>query len=268
MIKNFSIGSDFELFLKNDDGKIINAETIIPGSKYEPMVVDNWRTISYDNILAEATINPVTTEEQYIEEMTFMLKYLAEYVRPHGLSLDIYPARMVDDDQLQTENAKTLGCEEDFNVYDQAVNPKPLATTGLRTAGAHFHIVWDNFTVEDGIELIKACDVFMAIPMMLIEPETKRRQLYGKAGCIRFIKHNGQHGMEYRTLSGYIADSEELLRFVWRGLMQAIDFINSGKVIEDFEDVRSAINNNDVELAKTIQHKYEKQVQLAHSDLR
>lgn len=262
MIKNFSIGSDFELFLANQDGKIINAETVIPGSKYSPMIVKDWRTLSYDNILAEATINPVTTEKGYLEEMNFMLDYLKNYVAPHNLTLDIFPARHIDEDQLQTDNAKTLGCEEDFNVYDKAVNPKPNGMgTNLRTAGCHFHIVWDDFDLDEGIEFIKACDLFLALPMMFMEPETDRRKLYGKAGCIRFIEHGGQAGLEYRTLSGYVVSSEEMMKYVWRGIMSAIEFINQGGVVEDSEDVRKAINTNDSELARELLQKNKVQVQ-------
>jgi hypothetical protein len=251
-IENITIGSDIEVFLKNKAGKNISAEGFIPGTKYEPMKVEKLRTLSIDNVAAEFTINPVTTLEAWVEEINTMKKFVADFVRPNELELDIYPARNFDEDQLQTENAIMFGCEPDYNIRKWLQNDAPLAVeSNLRSCGGHLHFAWPKFTPEDGAELIAALDVFLALPMMFLEEPNKRRELYGKSSCVR-MKHYGKglQGIEYRTLSNWWTRSDELITYVWNGIQKAIDFVNEGKVVEDWAGICEAIDNNDVDKAR------------------
>jgi hypothetical protein len=58
--------------------------------------------------------------------------------------------------------------------------------------------------------------------------------------------------IEYRTLSNYWASSEELIRYVWRGIMKSIDFVNSGNTVDNWEEVAEIINNSDLEKARVL----------------
>lgn len=109
LINNVTIGSDIEVFLKNKKGNPVSSEGIIPGQKYDPHVVEGFRTLSLDNVSSEFTINPVTTENEFVEEIQFMLNHISDYVKDKDLEVDIYPCREFSLAELSTENAMTLG---------------------------------------------------------------------------------------------------------------------------------------------------------------
>lgn len=129
MIKNYTIGSDIEFFLKDINGDPVSGEGIIPGDKYDPYVIENFRTISLDNVSAEVTINPVTTKKDFIKEIDFMTRYVTEYIKNKNLFLDIYPARMFKKEQVMTEHAQLLGCQSDFSMRLKNENPAPQVKT-------------------------------------------------------------------------------------------------------------------------------------------
>lgn len=246
MIRDFSIGADVEVFLLDESGKNITAEGIIEGTKDEPFIIEGFRTLSLDCVAAEYTINPVLDKSSFIEENMFMLDYLRNKVNP--LLLDFFPCRVFEEDQLQSRSANTFGCEADYSAFTRSINEKPNPNGGLRSIGYHLHLAYPNFELEEAIKYIAACDLFLALPMMLLEPQNDRRNLYGKASCIRFKEYEeGLHGIEYRTLSGYVASSVELLNYAWDGVMQAIDFVNFGKEVENWDEIVDTIDNNRME---------------------
>jgi hypothetical protein len=122
-------------------------------------------------------------------------------------------------------------------------------------------MAWPKFTPEDGALLIAALDAFLALPMMFLEPDNKRRQLYGKSSCVR-LKHYGKglQGIEYRTLSNWWTTTDELMTYVWNGVQKAIDFINAGNTVEDWEGICEAVDTNDVDKAREYMRKLSIQV--------
>ena len=90
--------------------------------------------------------------------------------------------------------------------------------------------------------------MYLGIPSVVKDPDTKRRTLYGKAGDFRLRPY----GLEYRSLSSYMMSSKENLEFVWNGIMKAIRAYNCNLPLIDSEVVQSIINNSDVEKAKII----------------
>ena len=161
ILRNIMIGSDPELFLiDKTSNKIISSIGIIPGVKGEA-----WRDesmpegygLQIDNILAEFNIPPVIykygdkARQEFIAEMNYMKDFIRGYIQKINPNLDIYCAAsaIVEPDQLQSDEAKLFGCSPDYNVYTQGKNPKPdVPKDGLRSAGMHIHVGYDNPNVD------------------------------------------------------------------------------------------------------------------------
>ncbi len=268
MIENFLVGSDIEAFITNPDSILESAENLLKGTKENPTVVSGGRTYSIDNILAEYTINPVTSRERFIEEIITMRDHVQNLL-PKGYSLEFSPSRNDTEHLLFTENALTMGCEPSFCVHTASIIETPDgASTILRSSGLHIHLSWptcDNVNnIEEIEKFIRACDLFIGLPMLFVEPASERRKIYGQAGSFRFKKYpNGWEGVEYRVLSGYSQSDRVYLGLIWDYLMTAIEFTNSKEEIDsqDLPLIREAINTCDLKIAKEIYDKYSRKEQ-------
>ena len=118
----------------------------------------------------------------------------------------------------------------------------------------HISIGWDNFTQEQQLDMVKAMDATVGLESVLLDFDTERKKLYGKAGCFRFR----EYGIEARLLSNFWIKTDESLKWAWNTTMKAIDLVNSGK-IEEVKELGSyiveAINTNNKELAQELLNK-------------
>lgn len=259
-VENYLVGSDPELFIRHSQtNKIISSIGLIPrvkGKAYTPEGMSKGYGLQIDNILAEFNIPPTNIKADFIASMNKMKKFIDDFVKKTDQNYEIhcYGSAIVDDDQLQSKEAKEFGCSPDYNAWTEDINPKPDGeSTNLRTTGCHFHIGYDNPSVEISLEIVKAFDLFLGVPSILIDPDDRRRQLYGKAGCFRLTSY----GVEYRTLSGYFISSDKLIGYCFDQIGEAIDFINKGNSAEMVrEEVQHCINNNDKEAAKALVSKF------------
>ncbi len=254
-IANFQIGSDIEWFVKRGE-EIISAEGLIRGSKKEPYKFDpsnKYFATSLDNILAEGNIPPVKTAADFYHAINKLQNYIQENL-PEDCILEARADARVNEKYLQTENAKTFGCDPSYIVWKRDVKDSPVAGNNLRTAGFHVHCSWDNADEETIEEWVKSMDLHLGLPSILLEPKNERRINYGLAGEFRFGQ--SYSGAEYRTLSSYFARSREDIEWVYNQTTKAIDFVNKGKTI-DIEsplakDIQLAINEQNKELAQKI----------------
>ena len=259
IIDNVTIGADPELFLINSKtGEVVSSIGIIPGEKgnpYRSIDMPEGYGLEIDNILAEFNIPPVRTKEDFIEAITYMKNYIKKFIKTKNSNLDILckASMMVNKDQLQSPEAKMFGCSVDYNAYTEEPNPKPKGErTNLRSAGFHIHIGYDNCNIDTSLTLIKYLDMYLGVPSVLKDSDTKRRSLYGKAGCFRLTPY----GLEYRVLSSYFLSTKITLSWVWSGVRKAIEAYNGGYELADPELVQRAINESDKELAEKLIKKY------------
>lgn len=259
MIKNVMIGSDPELFIINKKtGKVVSSIGIIPGEKgnaYRSPDMPEGYGLQIDNILAEFNIPPAKTKQEFINSINYMKKYIQDFVKKVNPDLDIMcvSSAIVDDDQLQSEEAKLFGCSVDYNAYTEEPNPKPEGErTNLRSTGVHWHISYDKPNQDTSLELIKYLDMFVGIPSIILDTDKRRRELYGKAGCFRLCKY----GFEYRVLGGYTIADDEIMSIIWDQVIKAIDAFNDGEPLIDAVTVQNVINNSDVNKAKELIEKY------------
>lgn len=252
-IDKYTVGSDPELFLYDTkEEMIISSDGIIPGKKGAPhrsADMPEGFGLEVDNILAEFNIPPCTTLYEWVYCIQYMKDYIKNFVQrinPHLTTLSIASA-FIHESQLQSDVAKLFGCSEDFNVYTEDVNPKPEGTsTNLRSTGCHIHFGYDHPNIADSFKLLKYFDMYLGIPSILLDSDSNRRTLYGKAGCFRLTPY----GFEYRVLSGAFIDNVPLMEFMWNGVANAVSAFNMEVPLLDSELVQNVINTSDVKTAE------------------
>ncbi len=144
-------------------------------------------------------------------------------------------------------------CSVDYNAYTLDVNPKPEGEkTNLRTTGCHIHIGYTNPNVESSVYLVKCLDATLGLASVIMDDDDKRRQLYGKAGCLRLTSY----GVEYRVLSGYFIKSKAIMSKMYDLLRFAIYVYNNNFSIPPESLIIDTINNNNKELAATLLYDY------------
>jgi hypothetical protein len=254
MIQNYQIGSDIELFLKNlDTDEIISAEGIAKGTKNNPYVFDKsskYFATSLDNVLFEFCIPPANRVHDFVANVKKSMDYVGSQLPPRICYVPMASATL-HDRFLRTANARTFGCSVDFNAWSESANMPPEAYGNLRSAGFHIHVGFDNPNNREVLALMKSLDLYVGIASVIIDPDTERRQLYGKAGSYR----PKPYGAEYRVLSSFFASDEKLIAWVYESTERAIEFVNSGQELKR-GDIAYAINNSEKTLAESLIKEY------------
>ena len=256
------IGTDPEVFLVNNDGKMISSIDLIGGSKEFPRPIDDeGSAVQEDNVAVEYNIAPCQDVESFIARNRKVLQYLSGLVASQGLSLSIKPSAVFDKDQLSDPRAKVFGCEPDFNAWKGgSINPRPNAKNkSLRSAGGHIHVGFNGENLDPNL-VIKAMDLFIGVGMMKYDDDKDRRQLYGKAGACRYKSY----GVEYRTPSNAWLQSDETIRYVWQQQERALEFVRSGeaeKLLTDDGDlgarIQECINESNMDLYKELAEEFQ-----------
>lgn len=258
MMDGLKIGSDPELFIINTKtNKVVSSIGLIPGKKGQAWVDPSWKKgygLETDNVLAEFNIPPATTCEEFVDSMEFMKNFIDKFVKSKNPDYGIMhkASAIVDDDQLQSDEAKEFGCSVDYNIYTEAPNPKPCGeTTNVRSAGVHIHCSYAKRNQRKSIELLRYMDAYVGVPSVILDNEedsVKRRTLYGKAGCFRLTGY----GYEYRSLSGKFLANKLLEEFMFKATQHAVFAYAMKYEIPNGDIIQKCINNSDVELAKQL----------------
>ena len=244
------VGSDPEIFV-NKDGAFICAHDLIPGTKDAPHKVEKG-AVQVDGFALEFNIDPAANVEEFILNHNTVMDTLRRMVPGYELApvpvADFTPEYMA---QCPAE-AKVLGCDPDFDAYTGLANIKPQADLPMRTASGHVHIGWGK-DMDNHSEACRAVacqmDFFLGIPSLMFDKDTRRRAMYGKAGCYR-VK---PYGVEYRTLSNAWLLTPERMAWVFDQVQEGMKQLMAGNALLDkFGNVSDIINNSDVKEAKKI----------------
>ena len=266
ILQGLTVGTDPELFIMDrSTGKVISAIGLIPGEKGEPYKPENLQDgfgVQTDNILAEFNIPPVKSREDFITNINVMKNFIRDFVQKINKNYDILcqASALVDEDQLQSDQAKLFGCDPDYNAYTESQNPKPKGDiTNLRSTGMHVHLGFtDNMSIPYKLNIIRMLDFTLGIPSIIIDRDKARRTLYGKAGCFRLTSY----GLEYRTISGALLKTDERIGLVYDLAVHAVRTFSEEKYqslyyeATDHYNIEQIINTADVLRAKQIVHKY------------
>lgn len=250
-ISNPTIGADPEMFLFSvEKNKYVPVCGLVGGTKEEPLKITSLgHALQEDNVMIEYCIPPSKTADKFVEEITFVKNYINDTVlKPLGLESRCVASARFSAEDLLSEQAQLFGCSESFNAYTGEVNEVSKGDYTLRTAGGHIHIGYDNPSVKTSKDIVKAMDLFLGVPSILLDTDKDRRKMYGKAGEFRLKPY----GVEFRVLSTFWTESETLMKWAFNATMKAIEYVNSGGEVTNTEDVIRAINESNKELCKEI----------------
>ena len=239
------IGCDPEIFLTRDDS-IVSSIGLIGGSKEQPLQVDQGALLE-DNVLAEINIHPARTSSQFISRINSVMAKLKDIT---SCDVVVKSSHIFDKEYLQSQPSAAFefGCETDYNVYEDSANERPNPYTCLRTAGGHIHVGADDIDLP---KLVKTMDLYLGVRSVLMDDDTERRAMYGKAGCYR----PKSYGVEYRTLSNFWLKSDELMKWVYDLSIKAVND-HKGATLPNQDTVIHCINTSDKGLAKEISDEY------------
>lgn len=263
MFGTITIGADPEAFVRTIATKeVISAEGMIGGTKDEPLSIsEEGHAIQEDNIMVEFNIPPSECQQSFTDNINYCKDYLNTLLAFDNCELAILPSSEIDSKFLQTEQAKMFGCDPDINVYLKGYNKKPCSTGTLRTCGGHIHIGMSNahkVKFEYKEQLVMAMDAVLGLESLSLDSDDRRRELYGNAGSFR-IK---SYGIEYRTLSNFWIENDELMGWAYNKTLEAIELVESGVIVDIIDKYKSqieeCINNNNKKKSLKLLNKIKK----------
>jgi len=235
------LGADPEIFLTNHK-HLVSALGKIGGTKYDPLQIEGLPTgftLQEDNVSLEFGIPPASDAHEFAQHIHTVLQ--AGLLAAKGLSFSKLSCAVFPDEELKHPGAHIFGCEPDFNAWTKEKNDPPsLTNPNIRSAGGHIHFESD----VDFIAGVRAADLFLSVPSVLMDSGTERKQLYGKAGAFR----PKSYGFEYRSLSNFWVFEDRLVEWVWHNSEKALEFAKKYALTwcNDYGAmVQDCINTND-----------------------
>lgn len=253
----FTIGSDPELFPKKN-GKIVSVAGVLGCTKDQKLTLADDIRLQEDNVLAEFDINPCVGADQFNATMQRGLDLVGIELAKHGMEIaDGVSSHIFTVDELNSfdKSAFVFGCTPDYNAFTGQQNPSPTSSNpGLRTAGGHIHIGYSEmFPVDSQSQMLAGvlCDYYLSLLSVVLDKDTRRKELYGKAGAIRYK----DYGIEYRSLSNFWVADEKLRRMIYSQVEKVVGSMNMDHLMDlhgklPVENLHSIINSNDVKQAE------------------
>lgn len=270
-IEILKIGSDAELFLANAQGEPVPVCGLVGGTKEEPLPVlgGNGYAVQEDNVMLEFNIPAASNADEFKDSMCLMLSYLTIEMRKKALDIQPVSYKMFRASDLESAQARTFGCEPDFDVWGRKPNkppsPEQLADSAgrmPRCAGFHIHVSYNDGPEGPSLEtseyLVKALDLWLGLPSLFIDTGTNRRKMYGRAGCFRLKPY----GVEYRVLgSGLLYPA--VFPWIYKSVYSAAAWLNAQTPEHTdmnlhgvAEYIVQAINAGDLRRAESIMHSF------------
>lgn len=250
----FTVGADPEVFLANSSGKVTSSIGRVGGSKDKPAPLSRpGFFVQEDNVALEFNIPPASTLAEFVDSIEWSISHIRNTLSKHDYNIVISPSAIFSDDELTEPQARAFGCTPDFNAWTGRQNPAPTCDNpNLRSCGGHVHVGWELPKQVERLALIQAMDLYLGVPSVLLDKNTERRKLYGKAGCFRPT----DYGAEYRTLSNFWLSSRSFIKWVYeqteKAFNHATDWTQWPRLKELQSDIETSINANNVTIANRL----------------
>lgn len=227
------VGTDIEVFLRDKTGKPIPCIGLIGGTKEKPRPLaglPDGYAIQEDNVAVEYNIPAASGLHQFVYSVMRAQEAVEAEAKKHDLSIAVAASMKFDAKQLRHPQAQKSGCEDDYNVWEQAVNEKVELDKEIRGAGGHIHV---SYTIDgkapkypeflpETESLIMALDIVAGVPLSRLDTDTVRKQFYGKAGAFR-IK---PYGFEWRVPSNWWTQTPEYMAWMYNQVKRAVQMTN------------------------------------------
>lgn len=230
------LGSDFELFMKNDDGEFVPEVHLgLPDKGNMPIPLKDKLGpagfIHRDNVSVEMCSLVAGSAQEFINSVSRTLAAGKSFVedRLTGVRLGSDTTIVLPDWVKDHDHAKELGCDAD-NVASsesrQSVVRDRLSADILgdeRYAGGHVHISYVRDILPPWVAAL-LCDLFIGLPMKE-KLDENRAPFYGLSSLHRETNYpDGSVGVEYRSLdSGWVHDDISLRNVAaGAGIVQSI----------------------------------------------
>ena len=250
------VGSDPELFLFSElENKHVTAIGLVGGTKNNPTPITNeGHFIQEDGVAAEFNIPPCATKEDFVKHINFVKNYIKDTIAtPNRLVLSEQASAVFTYMELDCNQAQEIGCTPDIDAWNLIMNSPSGYTSNLRAVGGHVHVGYNDSCEETSIDIARTMDLFLGVGSVLLDKDTQRRTLYGKAGAMRFKSF----GMEYRTLSNFWIFDDKLIEWVFENAIKAVEFVNAGGIITNEQEIQECINTCNKEMALEIIEDYQ-----------
>lgn len=206
-----TFGADPEFFLKDEHGCPVPAFGLFGGKKGEGLLLGTPSTLGKEHELryledgAAVELNiPICYEFSNI--FTNILEYRNYFVKSKLAKkklaiLDGAVARF--DKQVLNTNplAKVMGCEPDYDAYDNGAARRPFLIEefgDLRFAGGHLHFGIKPWPEQIPKHIfVQFLDLFLGTFLFKFDNQAERKKFYGLPGLFRPTSY----GVEYRTPS-------------------------------------------------------------------
>ena len=246
------LGTDPEVLLQDEQGNLKSAIGYINAGKDNPLQIPKMPkgfTLQEDNVSLEYGIPPAASSDEFTAHIRKVMEKSLPYIK--GLSFSKLSCAIFPEAEMQHPLAFVFGCEPDYNAWTEAINPAPVPPHPfMRSAGGHIHVE----TQRDALEVVRAMDLYLGVPSVLMDSGEQRKQLYGKAGAHR----KKSYGVEYRTLSNFWIFEDRLIKWAWDNSQRAVD--STFDVQEVGTTILKAINENDKEAAKALVQQFNLEV--------
>jgi hypothetical protein len=203
-------------------------------------------------VLAEFNIDPATTKDEFSRNISTVLGELRNVLQASGHDISIITSHEFDMEWLEDQGRAALefGCGGEWSAWNEAQLPSPEgASTGLRTAGGHVHVGYDDPWESGNYSLARLMDIVLGIPSVILDTDVRRRSLYGSAGSLR----HKPYGMEYRSLSNFWLKSENLQHWVFDRVNWACANLPMlDEMLGKVGDVQRIINSGDTAQAQRV----------------
>lgn len=245
------LGADPEVFIQRR-GQVVPVIGLLGGTKKDPLPV-RLGAVQEDNVLAEFNILPASTSKDWETNLATTLRDMRSILAQRGYGLTFKASHTFTQKELLEAGpqAMTFGCDPDFNAWERCVNLPPSRATTLRTAGGHIHLGIDGMSMNECAQVSKNCDLFLGVPSVLMDDDTIRRTMYGKAGSFR----KKPYGVEYRALSNFWIRNKTLRRWAYSQSHKAAQFTERVP-----DEVATCINTGNRQLALQLVKEFDLEV--------
>ena len=199
---------------------------------------------------------PLDTDALYRELFTPLFRYVFVRTKDKEIavvnnSVEKYKAKPTE----EVVESIIQGIEANILDYDGNIDVTPDMVVHMNYTLVSLHppCITAGTKEENTNAVIKAMDLFLGVPSVLMDNGIDRKKLYGKAGAFR----SKPYGVEYRTLSNFWIFKPELIDWVWRNCERALGNLGAAAQASHVEE---CINNNDAKLAQALINEYNLEV--------